>query len=124
MKKILRKILNFGELKRAAANCIFNRIISSASGQSAVKYFARADVLYSPVQAKMVQNITNASGEYRHIIQRKKQEKDQVSKELTINTQNPPSKRTAMDMISHLAKRQRQDHVEKLDSVQTGGNKE
>lgn len=88
-----------------------------------MKYFARADVLYSPVQAKMVQNITNASGEYRHIIQRKKQEKDQVSKELTINTQKPPSKRTAMDMISHLAKRQRQDHVDKLDSVQTGGNK-
>ncbi|XP_052235170.1 transmembrane protein 41A-A-like isoform X1 [Dreissena polymorpha] len=63
-------------------------------------------------------------GEYRHIIQRKKQEKDQVSKELTINTQKPPSKRTAMDMISHLAKRQRQDHVDKLDSVQTGWNKE
>ncbi|KAH3781776.1 hypothetical protein DPMN_159680 [Dreissena polymorpha] len=95
-----------------------------ASGQSAVKYFARADVLYSPVQAKMVQNIKNASGEYRSIIQRKKQEKDQISKELTINPQKPPSKRTAMDMISHLAKRQWQDHVDKLDSVQTGGNKE
>ena len=76
-----------------------------ASDQSAVKYFERKDSLYSPVQAKIVHNMRSASAEYRKSVQLKKPS----SKSSAV------PKRKALEFISSIAKRQREEHGAKSD---------
>ena len=77
---------------------------------TSVKYFERKDILYSPVQSDLIQNIKAASQERRRHLLVKQEEKEKVVEKLKINKSKPLTKRAASEVLGNAAKKSRLAH--------------
>lgn len=77
---------------------------------TAVKFFERKDILYSPVMPDVVQNMKNASQERRRALLEKKEEKIKTQHQLNLSKSKPLTKRAASEILGNAAKKSRLAH--------------